>query len=453
MRLPFRQTYALALGLAMAAVPATALASGAPAAPAPAAVTAAPQIPDSPVGRQLSWYLDAVPRAPIPNAELEEHLSADFLKAIPADDFNAFTKNLKGLTLEKLTAVKPTRLVGLASVGGHTFVLTIAVDGDGRINRLGLDPGPAPVPPAPTSWAQLDTRLSKAAPETGFAAAEIDSRGRCEVVHGKAVDEPRPLGSMFKLYVLGAVAEKIRDGGLSWDTKLTIKPEWKSVGEDGLVDRPDNSTTTVHEAAKLMISISDNTATDILIHTVGRKAVEAKVRTWSGHVKENIPFLTTRELFLLKGVNYPAQAKTYLALNPARKLAYLKKTVAKQSLSDIKIWTTPRENDTLEWFGSPRDVCRAYAGLVKLNSKQLNETLSANDGSLKLAPEKWPTVWFKGGSEVGVVNTSYLARSARGKVYVVTTMTANPQTAINENTAVPEIISLSRGAFALVEAR
>ncbi|WP_326824828.1 serine hydrolase [Streptosporangium sp. NBC_01756] len=450
MRLPFRQTRVLALGLAMAAVPTAALVSGAPATTA-AVVTAAPQIPDSPAGRQLSWFLDAVPRAPIPAAELEEHLNAEFLKAIPADDFNAFVKGLKGLTLEKLTTVQPTTLVGLASVGGHTYVLTIAVDGEGRINALRLDPGPAPVPPAPSSWTRFDARLKKAAPETGSVTAEIDTRGRCEVVHGKAADKPRPLASIFKLYVLGAVAEKIRDGGLSWDTKLTIKPEWKSTGQGGLVDRPDNSTTTVHEAAKLMISISDNTAADILIHTVGRKAVEAKVRAWSGHAKENIPFLTTRELFLLKGVNYPAQAKAYLALSPARKLDYLQKTVAGQSLSDIKVWTTPRENDTLEWFGSPRDVCRAYAGLVKLNSKQLNETLAANDGSLKLDPARWPTVWFKGGSEVGLLNMSYLARSAKGRVYVVTTLTADPKAAIDENTAAPELISLSRGAFALVK--
>lgn len=143
MRLPFRQTRVLALGLAMAAVPTAALVSGAPATTA-AVVTAAPQIPDSPAGRQLSWFLDAVPRAPIPAAELEEHLNAEFLKAIPADDFNAFVKGLKGLTLEKLTTVQPTTLVGLASVGGHTYVLTIAVDGEGRINALRLDPGRRP---------------------------------------------------------------------------------------------------------------------------------------------------------------------------------------------------------------------------------------------------------------------------------------------------------------------
>ncbi|WP_433243090.1 serine hydrolase [Streptosporangium sp. CA-135522] len=456
MRLPFRQTRVLALALLTAAVPVTVLAVGGQAAAASAAATVAvaPAIPDSPAGRQLSWFLDAVSRAPIAESELREHLSAEFLKAIPADDFNAFLDRSKGVALEKLTTVKPELLVGLVTAAGQKFVLTISVDGDGKVASLGAVPEEAPIPPAPGSWAQLDDRLRKVAPETGFLAAEIGPGGRCKVIHATAVDTPRPLGSIFKVYVLGAVAQKIRDGKLSWDTKLTIKPEWKSLGEGGLIDRPDNSTTTVREAAKLMISISDNTAADILIHTVGRKAVEAKVRQWSGHAKANIPFLTTRELFLLKGVNHPEQARAYLALNPAGKLSYLNRTVAKQSLSDIKYWDKPREIHTVEWFGSPRDVCRAYAGLAKLSSRPLAEAMSANDGGLGLDPKKWSAVWFKGGSELGVLDLGYLARTtpkAGGKTYFVTTLTNDPRTALDESKAAPELISLSRGAFALVE--
>ncbi|MFF5208948.1 serine hydrolase [Streptosporangium sp. NPDC000396] len=452
MRVPFRSTRLLALAAVTAVIPLAALAGGGQAAVA-AVVTAAPQIPDSPAGRQLSWLLDAVPKAPIAESELQEHFSAGFFKSISVDDLNTFIKNMNGIKLEKLVAVKPDSLVGAVTVAGQKFVLAISVDGDGKIDSLRAAPEEKPVPPVPGSWDQLDTRLRKVAPEVGFLAAEIDARGRCEIVHAVAPDKVQPLGSIFKLYVLGAVAEKIRDGELSWNTKLTIKPEWKSAGEDGLVKRPDNSTTTVREAAKLMISISDNTATDILIHTVGREAVEAKVRQWSGHAKLNIPFLTTKELFLLKGVNHPEQARTYLSLDTAGKRAYLKNTVAEQSLSDIKIWTKPREIHTLEWFGSPRDICRAYAGLIKLKSKPLHEAMSTNDLAIQLAPKKWPTVWAKGGSENGVLDLSYFARSAKGRTYVVTPLTNNPEAPIDESTAAPELISLSRGAFALLKNR
>ncbi|MEU8379380.1 serine hydrolase [Streptosporangium sp. NPDC048865] len=459
MRLPFRSKRLLALAVALTAVPATTLPAALASAVTAGTTTggtltarsllAEPEIPDSPAGRQLRWFLGAPDRAPLAEGELAEHLNSGYLSSLTVNGVNAFLKASKGFRLEKLTKETPSALAGTGAIGEQAFTLQLGVDGDGKINLLGLTPPEPSVPAAPGSWKKLDARLRQVAPRVGFLAAEIDARGRCDVAHAVAPDTPRPLGSIFKLYVLGAVAEKIRDGGLSWNTKITIRPEWKSLGEDGLTGRPDGSTTTVGEAAKLMISISDNTATDVLIHTVGRKAVEATVRRWSGHPERNIPFLTTREAFLLKGVNHPAQARAYLALGTTGKRAYLRDTVAGQSLSDIVLWQKPREIDTLEWFGSPRDVCRAYAGLLKLGGKRVSAVMSANDVGLGLDEKKWPLVWAKGGSETGVLDLSYLARSAKGRTHVVTALTSDPAATLDERVAAPELISLSRGGFAL----
>ncbi|GII03943.1 serine hydrolase [Planobispora takensis] len=451
MRLPSRPTRLLALALVAATVPVTTLAAAGHAAAAPPAraVVAAPEIPDSPAGRQLRWFLDAPNRAPLAESELAGHVNADYLKQLTVAGFNDFLAQAKGLTLEKLTQVTPTALAGTGRLGGQEFVIRIAVDGNGKINQIGVLP---PEPPAPGSWAELDARLRKVAPETGFLAAEVGSRGRCKTVHGVAADKAQPLGSIFKVYVLGAVAEKVRDGRLRWDDKLTVKPEWKvpgTPGDGGLHERPDNSTVTVREAAKLMISISDNTATDILIHTVGRRAVEAKVRQWSGDVERNTPFLTTREWALLKAVNYPEQARKYLSLGTAGKRAYLRNTVAEQSFEGLEPWTTPREIHTIEWFGSPRDVCQAFAGLLSMKSRTLHEVMSANDLGLGLDSGKWPLVWAKGGSEAGVLSMAFLARSADGRTYVVTSLTNDSTKVIDEAVAAPELLSLDRGGFAL----
>ncbi|GIH77933.1 serine hydrolase [Planobispora longispora] len=452
MRPTSRPTRLLALAVALATVPLATLATAGNAAAAAAApaIVAAPEIPDSPAGRQLRWFLGAPDRAPLAESEVAEHFNAAYLKQMTVEGFNTFLSQVKGLKLEKLTKVGRTALTGTGTIGGQEFTIQIAVDGQGKINLLGVVPPEQPLPAAPRNWAELDARLRKVAPEVAFAAAEIDSRGRCEVVHGLSADKVMPLGSIFKVYVLGAVAEKIRDGKLSWDSELTIKPEWKSPSEGGLYERPDNSTVTVREAAKLMISISDNTATDILIHTVGRKAVETKVRQWSGHAERNIPFLTTREWALLKAKNYPEQAKKYLSLDVAGKRAYLKNTIAKQSFEGLQPWKEPREIHTIEWFGSPRDVCRAFAGILSLKSKPLHEAMSANDLNIGLDRKKWPLVWAKGGSELGVLDLAYLARSAKGRTYLVTSLTNDPKTPLDESKAAPELISLDRGAFALV---
>src|SRR3546814_8402119 len=53
------------------------------------------------------------------------------------------------------------------------------------------------------------------------------------------------------------------------------------------------------------LSVSDNGATDTLIHLLGRDAIEARMRA-AGHSdpSRNIPFLTTVEAFALKGNNF-----------------------------------------------------------------------------------------------------------------------------------------------------
>ncbi|KAB8193486.1 hypothetical protein FH608_019830 [Nonomuraea phyllanthi] len=428
----------------------SAAASATPTQVAPTRTAAAPEIPDTPAGRQLRWLLDALTRAPVPDSELAGHFTATFLENIPPEQMNQVLVAFKGLRLEQITKSQDRELVALGTAGGAPYEISLSVDATGLIDYLRFG---TPKAPAPTSWAELDERLAKVAPETGFLAAEVTGHGTCRPVHGVARRTARPLGSMFKLYVLGAVAERIRGGAFGWDTELTITPELKSLPSGELQDRPDGSKVTVLEAAKLMISISDNTATDLLIHKVGRRAVERTMRAWGGHDRRNVPFLTTRELFVLKGADYPRYAKRYLSMRTPQRRAYLDKVVGKVPLSDITPWTSPRALDTLEWYGSPTDVCEAYAHLAKLPDEHVGEVLSINDAGLGLDRGQWPAVWHKGGSEPGVFDMSFLARSSNGRTYVVTAMAGDPAKPLDQTRLGPELLGLVRGAFTLVKTR
>ncbi|AQZ67114.1 unnamed protein product [[Actinomadura] parvosata subsp. kistnae] len=98
-------------------------------------------VPDSSVGKQLQWYLDAVNRTPIPDGELSEHLSETFLKEVPAAKFNELAKDLAGLKLEELSSTKPTELAGVTSIpAGQKYDTKISVDDDGKIDYLLLEP-------------------------------------------------------------------------------------------------------------------------------------------------------------------------------------------------------------------------------------------------------------------------------------------------------------------------
>jgi beta-lactamase class A len=136
-------------------------------------------------------------------------------------------------------------------------------------------------------------------------------------VHQAGSSGAQPLASMFKLFVLGALAHQIAAGRVSWNQELTVTAAVKSGGSGSLQDVPAGTRIPVRQTAAKMISISDNTAADMLIHLVGRPAVQAQDRQWSGYAGLNVPFLTTRELFLLK--IHPALASRYLSLAPGER--------------------------------------------------------------------------------------------------------------------------------------
>ncbi len=260
---------------------------------------------------------------------------------------------------------------------------------------------------------------------------------------------------MFKLFVLGALARQIGEGKVSWDQKLTVTSALKSIGsiQGSLQYSPVGTQVTVEDTATKMISLSDNTAADMLINLVGRSAVESQVHEWTGSATLDNPFFTTRELFLLHYVNYPALANRYLAVNPSERASFLASSVDPLSLSQIHESTTPRRVGSLEWFASPLDMCRAFVGLQQLSTRPglapIDPILSTNQGEIGLTQPTWSTVWFKGGSEPGVVTLGYLAKKSDGHTYVVVAMAENPSAALRASSTA-DLVSIARGAFGLI---
>ena len=392
---------------------------------------------------QFDWLIDASARMPIAAAELEQHLNQNFRTAIGgAEGFNAALAPLVPFTAGAVVSSSPTELRRLVSGPAGTLLATLTVDEAGLLAGLRL----TPYLPAPTTWNAIDSTLRGLAPRVSFAAMRISPTG-CELVHGMNPDTARPLGSAFKLYVLGALAEAVSSGRLSWTTSVPLNPAWKSLPSGVLQDEPDGKPYTLAEYADYMISISDNTATDHLIHTVGRAAVQRQFRQF-GNTTPNAPVLTTRELFALKSWHYPAVASTYLALPPKLRAAMLPALdrVPRTALSG---WETPRMIDRAEWFGSPRDMCQAYAGLWAQQEPPVNAALSINDGGIALPSAEFPTVWFKGGSEPGVLTLNYLARAADGTLVTASLMLSDPDNPLNEAAVAPQAVALLRGAIQL----
>lgn len=109
-------------------------------------------------------------------------------------------------------------------------------------------------------------------------------RGNQEIVAYNA-DQPLAVGSAFKLLVLQALRQQIQAGQHQWDEVVRLKPEWKSLPSGLLQTWPSGTPITLQSLATLMISLSENTATDALIDIVGRETLEELF-------PRNQPFLT-----------------------------------------------------------------------------------------------------------------------------------------------------------------
>lgn len=308
-----------------------------------------------------------------------------------------------------------------------------------------------------SGWAKVDHALSAVGPDVGFLAARVSPSGTCQPVHRVAPSIARPLGSQFKLFVLGALANRIAAGRISWNQTLTVQDAAKSLGNGpgtgSLEFAPPGTSVSVEAAATKMISISDNTAADMLIGLVGRKEVEAQDRRWSANASADEPFLTPRELILLHYVNFPALADRYLATPRADRGAFLASSVDPLPYGDGTYSSEPRDVDKIEWFASPDDICRAFAGLQVLSRKArlspLSTILSRDTGGIGLNPSEWHTIWFKGGSEPGVLTLGYLATDSHRRTSVVEAMVSNPHAPLSADST-SELVAVAHEAFALL---
>ncbi len=421
-----------------------------PSSAAPSSQAARP----TPAADQLRWFIDASSRLPLSNSEIRDHFADATVRAF-GGSARAVSERLGPFAGLRLDRLGPSRSPSaqsavVATPAGTQLTMTVGLDRDGRVATLLF----APRPPAPTSWAAVDQQLSTLAPQVSFAIDRVDGE-RCVPVHQLAADTQRPLGSAFKLYVLGALGDAVAAGRVAWDDTVTIRDDWKSLPSGQSQDAPAGTAITYRKLAEAMISISDNTAADHLIHLLGRDAVQAMLtRLGNADPQRTTPFLTTRELFVLKTTDYPALAQRYLGAGTAQHAAMLD-GLDRTPFGDWQHWSTPRDIDSIEWFGSPQDMCRAMTGLAAAESRPsggpIADALSINDGNLLLDPAQYPTVWFKGGSEPGVLTLNYRIRARDGATYVASAMLSNPNGPIEENLAAPTTQAIIRGALDLAQ--
>lgn len=409
----------------------------------------------TPVQIQLDWLVWLFNSDEPPSgAEIEEHFSPLFLAEIPTDQL------LLGLPQITAMAESPVSVesfeqddAGLSGEGilvgaGGARVSVEVIVGQSIPDLIdGVFFASAAEPVGDID--ALDVRLASFGSQSSLGVYRIEG-DECIADHEIRADEQIVLGSIFKLWILAALATEIDQGRASWDETVTITDELRSNPVGEIYELETGAEVTLKELAGEMIVVSDNTATDLLLDRLGRETVEATVAEIAvSDPMSNVPFLSTGNLWALKYYPNGPDADVYRSLDEAGRrslLAELDQAVAPWVgvedpvgfvLSSVNSNGVPigdpRDLD-IEWFATPIDLCHTYVHLAELAEipglEQVAMILEASDGTNSFDRERWPRIRFKGGSESGVLAGAWWFEGAGGEQYVVAGGISDPDSAI-----------------------
>lgn len=386
-----------------------------------------PSLPAAPAPALAATIADLVLSVSPDPAPLRARLSARFLAAVPwekvAPMFVALHEQ-HGAVASHLVVEETSPLscrVELVLTDGWVQPVSLTLRGEPPlVDGLFLHPGRR----GHDSWDEIMAELDRLPGSAALTAAALPSAGpitALRVLHDRRGADPMGVGSAFKLYVLGALVDDVLRGRRRFEDVVTLRPEWRSYPSGVLQTWPEGSPVTLHTLAVQMISISDNTATDALILTLGRDRVEAQLPV-QGHGRPALmrPMLTVRELFALEAPAFLPLADEWASADEGGRRTILGKLAEAgrpQILEQVPLWTKG-----VEWFASTRDLCRAMAWLrgtaLDRDDPRILPILAVNDGC-GLADTAWTYVGFKGGSTKGALNLTNLLQHRSGTWYAL----------------------------------
>lgn len=380
------------------------------------------------VQEQMLWVVDTLNAdEDLTTAVLTERIDSSAFSSESTEQLlTTVNANLRPFSPYSVKSFEGARAGGVAVVRNRLGILMnfeISTNDRGQIQAWVVNPAVAARVPA-TSYEEVANRLEGMAEDVTLLVQRTDGRAT-QTVYQQKDDEVGPLGSVVKLYVLGAVAGAVRAGELTWADTLTVSEAKKSLPTGTLQAEPDGTSLTVLRAAELMMQISDNTATDLLIDAVGTTRLADAVEELGHHDPSLLqPFPTTRNMFQLTlagDSSRTAQWQNGSARERSRLLSeldLLPVTVDPDWPERAPFW--PQDAD---WFASATDVSVAHRTLLSLSHSDpdLAAVLRTSlDGSSDAAVSGNMKFYSqKAGSSPGSVAVTLLATLDDGSILTV----------------------------------
>lgn len=373
------------------------------------------QLPPGPTTDQLDWLLAELAAGESTTAaEVNDHFSSSWLASFTVAQTQAFLQQLRSAypdaVLDDIVSVTPVRMAAVlrSPVNGQLGFLQLGASytAPRRIVLLGVSGYSGSVQyPADQSLTleQAADRFQTLSSAPSLLVARIDAGGQCQALLARNAATPRATASIFKIWVLAAVAQAIE--ATLVDPSQLVPMLASELAPGGIINsEPLGTGFSVLDLAILMMGISDNTATDLLHELVGRDLANQAV-AGAGMADPELltPLLGINEQFHLF-YSFPlAESLSYVNGSEPFQAGFLASEI--EPLGPVGNGPHPYFHPTLltegSWKASAVDVCQAYAHLHALDAGPALHTVDHALGAGVAQPgvrASWDRVWFKGGS-------------------------------------------------------
>jgi hypothetical protein len=383
------------------------------------------QLPPGPTTTQLAWLLGELQAGQTTTVdEVNAHFDSSWLGSITAADTVTFINNIRldypNARITDLISHTPIRMVALIDSPGSPppsgfFQFGTRYGAAGKIVQLGVSSfGGSVLFPVDTTLtlAQAADKFATLSSAPSLLVGRIGSNGQCTAIAERNATVARATGSVFKMWVLGGVAQSIVNGTLSsTDTLPLVASELAQGGT--INNEPLGTLFSVRDLATLMMGISDNTATDLLHQRVGRPLLNQIVADF-GMAQPTLltPLLGISEQFHLFYSFALATSLSYVDGTEAFQAQFLTNSIEPLGPNNGGPFFHPSLLTDGSWRATPYDVCAAFAALRRMPGG--SEAFKLVDGALGAGVAQpnvrgqWDRAWYKGGSLASSANNFHV---------------------------------------------
>jgi beta-lactamase class A len=129
-----------------------------------------------------------------------------------------------------------------------------------------------------------------------------------------------PTASVIKIFIMAALYHEVETGRVDLESKLPLRDEDKTDGTGILRDLTAGLKSSIRDLCRLMIALSDNTATRMLVDHLDKERINSIIRSWGLNATE------------LRFEPRPRPDPQDYAVSTAREIGWMLEQIAKDTL-------------------------------------------------------------------------------------------------------------------------